>query len=200
MLETNQPQPLAHAANEPEKLSKKMFDLISLKAKKCQLITLVFFGPIMSLMLLRLQLGVWWPNSQSVNQFWPNQFWLFGLEFGLGWLIGWLVLWLDQRKSQVWYQSAPLTRSVSFGLMLLALGVFVMTSTQIWLGMALVLSLWSQLTCEAFVFQSDSKALADHFLGDVNLAARQKLADKLTGKLGIFMLGGLVILVGLGAL
>jgi hypothetical protein len=165
---------------------------------KLQLISLIFLGLIFLLIWLKLKFGIWWPDFMLLNKFWLSNYWIFILEFITGWLAGWIILKVDQIKSQSWYQSQPLTRSISFCLILLGLGIFVMTSTDIWLGMALILSFWSQLTVEALYLQSNPQLLAEVFLHDIKSGAREKLAEKMAGKIGFVMLLGLVFLVSLG--
>lgn len=135
-----------------------------------------------------LAIGYQWRISGGLD--WLHQFetilaWQHLGLFMLGWLIGGLLLWVDDRWSQKWYDSPPLTRSVGFFLALVAVGIIVVTSAGSAIGNGLVMSMLTGLLCEIWCWQAEPLAFRHRFLHDIRSEAVEDLEQRWQGKWGI---------------
>ncbi len=127
----------------------------------------------------RMTSGWDWVYHLTTILIWQHLAW-----FMVGWLIGGVVLWADDRWSQQWYESSPITRSVGFFLALVAVGIVVVTSAGSALGSGLVMSLLTGFLGEVWLWQTEPAAFRDRFLHDIRSQAVADLEPWWQGKWG----------------
>jgi hypothetical protein len=118
-----------------------------------------------------------WDTQQVLS---PAGWWLMG-EIALGWLIGWIVLWADDRWSQRWYESAPITRSIWFLLVFVALAIYVATSTGSLVGIGLVESMLTWYVLEIWAWQAWPTSFAERYLAGLKTSAALELEAQMAG-------------------
>jgi hypothetical protein len=104
--------------------------------------------------------------------------------FMMGWVTGGILLWVDDKWSQKWYESQPITRSVGFFLALVAVGIIVVTTAGSGLGSGLVMSILTGLLCEVWWWQAEPAAFRVRFLHDIKPQAVADLEQRWQGKWG----------------